>query len=83
MKIGFIGSGAWATALANVCSDNKHEVVVYGIDQNEINDINLNHKNSKYFKEVLLNESIKATLNLKEAVQDSDVIVLGNAFINK
>ena len=28
MKVCFLGSGAWATALANVVSDNDYEVVV-------------------------------------------------------
>jgi len=76
MKICFLGSGAWASALANVVSDNNHEVVVYGIDENEINDININHKNSKYFNEVLLNKNIKATLDIEEAIKDSGIIVI-------
>ena len=76
MKIGFIGSGAWASALANVVSDNNHETIVYGINKEEIDDININHKNSKFFNDAKLNENIKATLNLEEAVSESDVIVI-------
>ena len=76
MKICFIGSGAWASALANVVSDNGHEVMVYGVNESEVNDINVNHQNSKYFNDVKLNENIKATLNMKEAVTQSSVIVL-------
>lgn len=76
MKISFIGSGAWATALANVVSENGHETIIYGISNDEVNDINLNHCNSRYFKDVKINENIKATLNIKEAVSHSDVIVL-------
>ena len=75
MKIGFIGSGAWASALANVVSDNGHDVLLYGVSKEEIDDINLNHKNSKYFKDVKLNENIKGTLNIDEVV-DSEVIVI-------
>lgn len=76
MKVTFIGSGAWATALANVITDNKYEVAVYGIIEDEVNDINFNHKNSKYFPQVELNQTIKATLNLDEALKDAKVIVL-------
>ena len=76
MKIGFIGSGAWASALANVVSDNTHETIVYGINKEEIDDININHKNSKFFNDTGLNENIKATLNLEESVSGSDVIVI-------
>lgn len=76
MKISFIGSGAWATALANVVSENGHETIIYGISNDEVNDINLNHCNSRYFKDVKINENIKATLNIKEAVSHSNVIVL-------
>ena len=76
MKICFIGSGAWATALANVVSENGHETIIYGISNDEVNDINLNHCNSRYFKDVKINENIKATLNIKEAVSHSDIIVL-------
>lgn len=76
MKIGFIGSGAWGSALANVVSDNNHDTVIYGINKNEIDDINVNHKNSKFFNDVLLNEKIKGTLDLNDAVSGSDIIVI-------
>ena len=75
MKVSFLGSGAWASALANVVSDNGHDVLLYGVSKEEIDDINLNHKNSKYFKDVVLNESIKGTLNIDDVV-DSEVIVI-------
>ena len=52
MKVSFLGSGAWATALANVVSDNGHEVLLYGVCKDEIDDININHQNKKYFKDV-------------------------------
>ena len=76
MKVGFIGSGAWASALANVVTDNGHEAIVYGISKEEIDDINKNHRNSKYFNKVALNKKIKATMFIEEAVEDQDVIVL-------
>ena len=75
MKVSFLGSGAWASALANVVSDNGHDVLLYGVSKEEIDDINLNHKNSKYFKDVVINESIKGTLNIDDVV-DSEVIVI-------
>lgn len=76
MKVGFIGSGAWASALANVTSDNNHETIVYGINKQEIDDININHRNSKFFNDILLNNKIKATLDLNDAVLGSDIIVI-------
>lgn len=75
MKTVVIGSGSWGTALAQTLADNDQEVIVYGVDENEINDINQNHKNSKYFQEVELNPNIKATTDLS-VVKDADVIVL-------
>ena len=75
MKVSFLGSGAWASALANVVSDNGHDVLLYGVCKEEIDDINLNHKNSKYFKDVKLNENIKGTLNIDDVV-DSEIIVI-------
>lgn len=76
MKIGFVGSGAWASALANVVSDNNHETVVYGINKEEIDDININHKNSKFLNDTILNSNIKATLCLDDAISNSDIIVI-------
>ena len=76
MKVGFIGSGAWATALANVVTDNGHEAIVYGISKEEIDDINKHHRNSKYFSKVSLNKNIKGTMFIEDAVEDSDIIVI-------
>lgn len=85
MKITLIGSGSWASALANVIADNNHEAVVYGIVKEEVEDINFNHRNSKYFKDIELNEKIKATLDIKEALDNTDMIILAlpSQFIKK
>jgi glycerol-3-phosphate dehydrogenase (NAD(P)+) len=75
MKIGILGTGAWGTALANVLTDNGHTVVMYGIVDTEVNDINNNSLNSKYFPGFRLS-NISATKNIAEAVENKDVIIL-------
>ena len=75
MRIGFIGTGSWGTALANVLADNGHDVLMWGRSEREVSDINLNHKNTLYFEDVLLNNSIQATLDF-ESLKGMDVYLL-------
>lgn len=76
-KICFIGSGAWATALANVVAQNGYETIIYGICKEEIDEINAYHTNRKYFSEnIKIKESIRATLSLDEALENANILVL-------
>lgn len=74
MKIAIVGGGAWGTTLAQALSDNGHDVLVRDINKDFVNKINKTHTHP--FFDTTLPANIKATLDLKEVVNYSDVIVL-------
>jgi glycerol-3-phosphate dehydrogenase (NAD(P)+) len=75
-RIGIIGAGSWGLALANVLSDNQHDVMVYTREVADRDIINHTHNHPLFFSEdVTLNSSIKVTCNLKD-LDDCSTIVL-------
>lgn len=75
MKVGFIGSGSWGTALAQVCCDNGHDSLIWGKSLDEIVDISKYHQNEKFFPGIRINENIRATQDIS-MLSDRDIIVL-------
>ncbi|CAM4196634.1 NAD(P)-dependent glycerol-3-phosphate dehydrogenase [Erysipelothrix inopinata] len=73
--IGVVGSGSWGTALAQVLADNHNDVIIWGRQASEIDDINLKHQNSKYFGDTLINENLKATLNFEDLKECSTILL--------
>lgn len=74
MNISIIGGGAWGTTLAQALSDNGNDVLIRDINPNFVKKINEEHLHP--FFDVVIPENIKATLDLKEAVEHSEVLIL-------
>ena len=77
-KIAVLGAGSWGMALSKVLAENGHEVKVWSRPKNAkiIEEINQEHTNKRYLKEVVFPESITATTDMEEAIADRDVILV-------
>ena len=74
MQISIIGGGSWGATLANLLSDNGHQTLIYDINKEQVDGINNEHKHP--FFDCNINEDIKATLNLAETVDYSDILLI-------
>lgn len=52
-----------------------HDVRLWGNIPAQIDEINTEHTNKHYFKDIVLDEKIKATLDLREALADVDAVL--------
>jgi glycerol-3-phosphate dehydrogenase (NAD(P)+) len=75
-KVVVLGAGQWGTTMAQVLCDAGNHVLIWGRNQEVIDEINNNHTNSKYLDENVLPIGLKATTDLKEAFEYSNIYVL-------
>ena len=74
-RVAVIGPGSWGTALSQVLNDNGHEVRIWGNIAEQIDEINQAHTNTRYFKDTVLDEKIKAYHSLAEALDGADAVL--------
>lgn len=75
-KVCVIGAGAWGSALACVSARAGHETMIWGRSEDVVSEINLSHTNRKYLDDLVLENSILATNTIKDALADSDIVLL-------
>ncbi len=75
MKASVIGSGAFGTAIASVLATHCDEVQLWGREPKLVRAINEQHQNPTYLPGFSLAEKIRATLDLEEALQGSELVV--------
>lgn len=74
-KIAVLGAGSWGTALAMVLVENGHHVHIWGHHPSQIEEINTQHTNSKYLKDIKLPEALIGETSLEDCVRDADAVL--------
>jgi glycerol-3-phosphate dehydrogenase (NAD(P)+) len=75
-KVVVLGAGQWGSTLAQVLSDAGNHVLIWGRNQSVVDEINNNHTNTHYIGENALPLGLKATTDLKEAFDYSNIYIL-------
>lgn len=75
MDISILGSGSWGTSMGKLLANNGHNVKIWSRSEKIMRNIN-NGENPHYLPGISLPKNLMATTNLKEATNNTEVIVL-------
>ena len=75
-KVVVLGAGQWGSTLAQVLCDAGNHVLLWGRNQDVIDEINNSHTNRKYLDDNVLPVGLKATSDIQEAFDYSNIYVL-------
>ena len=74
-KVAVLGSGSFGCVLANLISNNGHDVKIWAFDPNERDIINNEHR-CKYIENGFINSNIVATSDVGLAINEAEFIIL-------
>lgn len=75
-EIGIIGAGSWGIALGYLLNNNGHNITIWSRRQETVDKLRAYHGNEDKLPGVILDESVRFTCNIEEAIKDKDIIVL-------
>lgn len=76
MKVTVLGSGQWGTTLAQVLCDAGNDVLIWGRNRSVVDEINSVHTNQKSLPATGLPENLRATFDITQALEHSEMTVL-------
>lgn len=75
-KAAVLVAGSWGTALASVLADKKMNVMVWTRNEAQRDEINDLHRNERFLPGVELSPYLRATTDMKEAVEGAKAVVI-------
>jgi glycerol-3-phosphate dehydrogenase (NAD(P)+) len=75
MKISVIGAGAWGTALANLLTENDHEVMLWAYEPDVAESINANAENRRFLAGVPLHRDLRATTVIEQSLDRAEFVL--------
>ena len=75
-KISVIGSGGWGIALTILLHKNGHDLTIWSFDKKEAEELKKTRQNKTKLPNILLPEDIKVTDDLREAVDNKDILII-------
>ncbi len=76
MRAAILGTGSWGTAFGRHLAAGWDEVVLWGIEDDQVAAIRDDHANPAFFPELTLPSNMTATPDLSAAVGDADAVFL-------
>lgn len=77
LRISIFGAGSWGTVIANMVAKNiNRDIYLWLRDKDICKEINEKKTNSKYTENLILQKNIKASTNLKEVYEASNIIII-------
>ena len=71
-----LGAGNMGTALAQVIANNGHNVRLWSIEHDVLEEVRDKHLNTRYLEDVLLNDRVEAVWEMGPAVEGAQLIIV-------
>jgi glycerol-3-phosphate dehydrogenase (NAD(P)+) len=76
MRVTVLGGGSWGSTVASLTTA-RHPTLLWARDPDAVREVNRSHTNSRYLPGFTLPRRLRATADLREAVADADVVIVG------
>ncbi|WP_461240598.1 NAD(P)H-dependent glycerol-3-phosphate dehydrogenase [Paucilactobacillus sp. N302-9] len=75
-KVAVLGAGSWGSILANLLTENGHDVTLWSHNEEQVNVLNTQHVNPQYMQNFTYSDQLKATTDLKQAVDGATTVLM-------
>ena len=74
-KVGVIGAGSWGTALAITLSGKGHQVKIWDVNPEHLQELASNRENVRYLPDIKFNDNLQIADTIEDAITGVDMVL--------